>query len=162
MMNPTSNRIPSSDPRIAFSTSPAGPSVSIALEMNPIAQSEARYCLVLVQVLARDVTRKILPFGELVTQSAAISVSGNPADLVNLREVFCSYRVKHVAREITGKRKPNLAPAGRLPGHGCTGEAGARPSHRQRPGPVPGQVNSLICRERQNMRAVIPIPMLLV
>src|ERR1022692_1639520 len=108
MMNPTSNRIPRSDTRIAFSTSPAGPSVSIALEMNPIAQSEARYCLVQVQVLAGQVSGNVLPFSQWVTQSAAISVPGDPANLVNLREVFCAHRIEHVAREMTGEGKPKL------------------------------------------------------
>src|SRR5271166_1688710 len=137
-MNPTRTRIPSRDTRIACNTKPAGPSVSIALEMNPIAQSEARYCLVLVQVLAGHVSGKVLPFSQWVTQSAAVSVPGNPTDLVNLREIFGAYRIEHIAPEMTRKREPNLAPPGRFPSHVSAGESGTRSGHRQGPGPVPG------------------------
>src|SRR5579863_630009 len=161
-MKPMSRKIPSSDPRIAFKTSPAGPSFSIALEANPIAQSETGFRLTLGSVLTRHITNDVLFLRKLVAQASAIGMSGEVADLVDLREILTACCIEEVSGQATLHGESHLGPAGGHPTGRGAGEAGARSSDRKSPGPSSGEVDKVATTERQHVRALIPEPMLLI
>src|ERR1700691_2207510 len=82
-MNPMRRKIPSSEARIASSTTPAAPSFSIPLETDPITQSEAGIDLTLGAILASHVARDVVAGGEPVAQTTPESVSRKASDLVD-------------------------------------------------------------------------------
>src|SRR5579863_5320865 len=161
-MNPTNRKIPISETKIACNTSPAGPSFSIALKMNPITQSETGIGLTLGPILTGHIAVDVLPIGKLIAQSAAKSVCGETSDLVDLGEVLAAHREEKVACDAMLKRECKLGPARRCPIHGSSHKTGASSGHVQRPDPIPWKVGNLIGGQRQDMRALIPEPMLLV
>src|SRR5271168_3895460 len=115
MMNPMSIIIASSDPRIAFTTSPAGPSLWMMLETDSITQSKAGFRLIVRTILLGYISSDVLMLSKLVAQSSAIGVSGEAADLVDLRKVFAADGVEDVAGEPAVEGKSQFCPAGGHP-----------------------------------------------
>src|SRR5579862_1792336 len=130
-MNPISRQIPSRDPRMACKTSPAGPSFSIPLKMNPITQSKAGIGLTLGSVLPSHIAVYVLPFGKLVTQPAAKSVRRETSDLIDLGKVLAPHCEEEVAGDATLQRKSQLSPARGRPVNGSPSKTAACPRHVQ-------------------------------
>lgn len=115
-MNATRRRIPSSDPKIARSTSPAGPNLSIALKTDSITKSECGVGQPLAPLLASYVTLDVVPVEEPIAQSTAVGVRGELPDLVDLRKIFAAHAKEDVAANAAIQGKSELAPARWLPG----------------------------------------------
>src|SRR4029077_15817405 len=73
---------------MAFSTKGAGPSLQILSKMDAIAESQIGIGAVLRAALIGSAASDVVPLGEAETQSAAIGLRGEPANLIGAGKVF--------------------------------------------------------------------------
>ena len=112
--------------------------------------------------MASYIPSDVLAGGELIAQTTAESVGREAPDLIDLGKVFAAHAEENVAGDATLQREAKFGPAGRRPVDGSTDESGASASHVQRPRPLVGKVDDLACVQGQDVRTLIPEPMLLV
>src|SRR5437764_8119348 len=113
--------------RMALNTRAAGLNLQSFSKIDVIAQSEGHVGSVLRALLVSDKTGHVLPSGNLIPQSAAVSLRSETSDLVDNREVFRAGCEKQVSRKPSFspacQGKPQAPNSGRLPFCARTGES---------------------------------------
>src|ERR1700733_15960256 len=98
----------------------------------------------------------------MIAQTTAESAGRKAPDLIDLGKVFAAHAEENVAGDATLEWEAKFGPAGGRPVDRSTQESSTSASQVQRPSPLVGKVEHLACVQGQNMRALIPEPMLLV
>src|SRR5579875_1151048 len=119
-----------------------------------------------VAQLFGDIERDELPRSKTQARSTPKGARGERADLVQLTEVLRADREHGVQQQTGGLHmrqwKFQTREARRLPGDRVAGKSAARTVGRDRPSKTPSEIGSQRSSEQQNMRALIPEPVLVV
>src|SRR5437868_10728621 len=163
MMNPINRKIPRTDARMAFTSNVAmGPSCANNLKVKSIAQPKAVLRPTLRTVLRSDVSADVLISGEAVAQSTGESARSKASNLIHLREILTAGCKSKIAAQTAVQGKADASRARRNPIDAAAGKAAPRAGEGQCPSPLFWEVVELADSQRQDVRALIPQPFLLV